>query len=182
MFARPTIVLSMANSIPKITQEMADPYALALTMNICRPVSNLIHTWQHPYWLRSFASAMESFCITLRKISKVNELDAWVQSKLTANYHRRDIEACSCPRSAVLIDWKKNITKDVRWCLYSNVIHIRSWTNKDETAQPQAKLDFYQKKLMVLCLLRYEGHGKCWNTINSSKLSSIVNNRNVRLT
>lgn len=87
----------------------------------------------------------------LEEMGKVSKLDVWVPHQLTDFDRQRRIDACTTLLSKKRrLDWlNKLVTADEKWCLYSNMTRRRSWTNKGTTAQPQAKADLHQKKLMV---------------------------------
>ena len=52
---------------------------------------------------------------------------------------------------------KPIITGDEKWVVYDNVVRKRSWSKRDEPAQPTSKADIHQKKIMLSVWCHFKG-------------------------
>ena len=79
----------------------------------------------------------------------VNKLDIWVPHKLNEIQLTKRISICVTKRNETDPFLKRIIAGDGRWVVYDNVVRKRSWSKRDEPAQPTSKAVIHQKKVML---------------------------------
>ena len=93
----------------------------------------------------------------LKQLGYVNKLDIWVPHKLNEIQLTKKIFVYDSMLKRNETDpfLKRIITRNEKWIVYDNVVRKRSWSKRDEPAQPTSKADIHQKKVK-LCFVEFQ--------------------------